>query len=66
MFLTGSILEQSPWQGWDLEPYDTTKPPINYSPQIDPNVTSPDFSLGGILIYNPTGGEVEIQMLVMA
>jgi len=65
MFLTGTTEDTIVWHGWDLEPYNTSAPPIHFSPQIDPNVTSPDFNLGGMLIYNPTIGEVEVQILVM-
>ena len=65
MFLTGTTIDDRPWQGWDLEPFDPNKPLINYSPQLDPNITSPNFELGGMLIYNPTIGEVEVQILVM-
>ena len=65
MFLTGTTKDTQPWQGWDLEPYNLSAPPINFSPTIDPNVTSPNFDLGGMLIFNPTIGEVEVTILVM-
>ena len=64
-FLTGTTMDTTPWQGWDLEPYNLAASPINYSPQLDPNISSPDFNYGGMLIYNPTSAEVEIQILVM-
>jgi hypothetical protein len=49
MFLTGATKDDIPWAGWDL----------------DETVASPDLDLGGMLISNPTSGEVEIQILVM-
>lgn len=66
LFVTGVTKDDVIWHGWDLEPYNTNySPTINYSPQLDPNITSPDFSMGGMLIYNPTIGQIEVQILVM-
>lgn len=64
LFLTGVTKDDVAWHGWDLEPY-TNASPIPYSPTISPNVTSPDYDFGGLLIYNPTNGEIEVEILVM-
>lgn len=66
MFLTGKTLDSDPHKGWDLEPYnaDVSPAPV-FSPSLDPQPTSPDLSLGGIKISNPTLKEVELEILVM-
>ena len=56
MFLTGSTLDDRPWHGWDMDPEDVT---------VSSPVSSPNFDLGGLLIFNHTIGEVEVQILVM-
>jgi hypothetical protein len=66
IFLTGKTLDSDPHKGWDLEPYnaDVSPAPV-FSPLLDPQPTSPDLSLGGIKISNPTLKEVELEILVM-
>jgi hypothetical protein len=66
IFLTGKTLDSEKHQGWDLEPYnsDVSPAPV-FSPELDPQPTSPDFLLGGIRISNPTLKEVELEILVM-
>jgi hypothetical protein len=65
IFLTGRTLDTVKHHGWDLEPYTSLSPSPTFSPEISPFPTSPDFNLGGILIYNPTDKEMEFEILVM-
>lgn len=73
LFLTGKTLDHIKHHGWDLEPYNVYGDPSNISPVVDPEFSpvlspqpiSPDFSLGGIKIINPTLKEVELEILVM-
>jgi hypothetical protein len=63
LFLTGKTLDHIKHHGWDLEPYapeDST-----FSPVLSPQPTSPDLSLGGIVLKNTTLKEVEVEILVM-
>ena len=74
LFLTGKTLDHIKHHGWDLEPYnvvgdtnDPTSPVVDpeFSPVLSPQPTSPDFSLGGIIIRNTTLKEVELEILVI-
>lgn len=66
MFLTGKTLDTEKHHGWDLEPYSPiSSPEPIYSPALDPQPSSPDLSLGGIRINNPTLKEIELEILVM-
>jgi hypothetical protein len=63
LFLTGKTLDHIKHHGWDLEPY--AQEASTFSPVLSPQPTSPDFSLGGITLRNPTLKEVEVEILVM-
>lgn len=63
LFLTGKTLDRVKHHGWDLEPYSTGT--SSFSPVLSPQPTSPDFSLGGIILRNTTSEEVEVEILVM-
>lgn len=63
LFLTGKTLDRVKHHGWDLEPYSSEA--STFSPVLSPQPTSPDFSLGGITLRNPTLKEVEVEILVM-
>lgn len=65
MFLTGRTLDAIKHHGWDLEAYNDQATSPQFSPTLNPVLTSPDLTFGGILIYNRTGKEVEVEILVM-
>ena len=76
LFLTGKTLDHIKHHGWDLEPYnvvgDTVSPGITspvvspeFVPLLSPQPTTPDLSLGGIVIRNTTLKEVELEILVI-
>lgn len=65
MILTGRTLGDQPWQGWDLSNYTETLPSPAYSPQLNPVITSPDMSFGGIMITNPNIYDVDIEILIL-
>jgi hypothetical protein len=63
LFLTGKTKDHEKHHGWDLEPY--TPEASTFSPVLSPQPTSPDLSLGGIVLKNTTLKEVEVEILVM-
>lgn len=63
LFLTGKTLDHVKHHGWDLEPYSPEA--STFSPVLSPQPTSPDLSLGGIVLKNTTLKEVEVEILVM-
>jgi hypothetical protein len=76
LFLTGKTLDHIKHHGWDLEPYnvvgDTVSPGITspvvdpeFVPLLSPQPTTPDLSLGGIVIRNTTLKEIELEILVI-
>jgi len=65
LFLTGRTLDNEKYHGWDLEPFTGITPAPSFSPTLDPIPSSPDLTFGGILVYNPTNKEVELEILIM-
>jgi hypothetical protein len=65
LVLSGRTLDDIKYHGWDLEAYDDTVTSPVFSPNLNPNLTPQDLTFGGILIYNRTGKEVEVEILVM-
>jgi hypothetical protein len=54
MVLTGRTKPDTPWQGWDLSNYTNNPIPMDISPNIYPQIGSPDLSFGGIMFTNPS------------
>jgi hypothetical protein len=65
LFLSGRTLDIIKHHGWDLEAYDDTATSPVFTPTLNPVLTEQDLTFGGILIYNRTGKEVEVEILVM-
>jgi hypothetical protein len=66
MVLTGTTQASIPWQGWDLGYYSNNPPLPGFFPTIFPQISSPDFTFGGILFNNPNETyPVEVEILIM-
>lgn len=61
MILSGAVKENVSWNGWDVEPYDLNPP--NTGILLFPGITAPNYSLGGILITNPTKWSVNLKII---
>ena len=65
MILTGRTQAEIPWQGWDLGYYSNNPPNPTFSPEIFPQISSPDLTFGGIMFSNPDDTyNIELEIFV--
>lgn len=65
MILTGRTQAEIAWQGWDLGYYSNNPPSPMFSPQIFPQISSPDLTFGGIMFSNPNDTyNIELEIFV--
>lgn len=65
MILTGRTQAEIAWHGWDLGYYSNNPPIPLFSPNIFPNISSPNLSFGGIMFSNQnTNYNVELEIFI--
>lgn len=65
MILSGITKPNEPYKGWDMTPYSENVPLPIYSPELNPVITSPNFTFGGFLINNPLSTDVQIEIYMV-